>query len=739
MGTTEKEMVAVLMTDLVDSTATADRVGPAAAEKLRSEHFGLLRSALARTAGREVKNLGDGLMVVFDSAAQSLACGVAMQQLVDARNRRAEEQLGVRIGVSVGDATVEDRDYFGEPVVEASRLCAHAHAGQVVVNALVRRMAGSRDGHIFNSLGALQLKGMSESVEAFELCWEPALTAGIALPERLRRASPTDYVGRVAERAQIGGLWRDACAGSLQLALIGGEAGIGKTRLSTHLALQAHGEGATVLYGRCDEHLGVPYQPWTQALGLLIDEAPQAMLSGHVERYGGDLARLVPALRDRLPDLPAPRESDPETERYLLYAAVAGLLEHARETEPLLLILDDLHWADLPTVSLLRYVVASRSSIPVMLVGAYRDTELSHDHPLAALLADLHREQGAEQIELTGLAADEVVALMESAAGHELDMAGCALAEQITRETAGNPFFAGELLCHLAESRVLARDHEGRWRLRGDVEELELPGSVREVVSRRVARLGSVTHAVLSTAAVIGRDFELELLSAVLDRPETQLLDILDDAATASLVHEDPEHAGRFMFTHALVEHTLYEDLGAARRAPLHRRVAVALEERYGADPGERVGELASHWAATVIGVDSAKSIHYAKRAAERALTQLAPGEAMRWYRQALELYEQMPLEPPAERCELLIGLDEAQRQAELGDAPRRAALGAPRFMARTNAGWTRGLIAGGQREGLGRARDTLEQADGATEQLGADSVIRDVEECRAALAAIGG
>lgn len=697
MVAAKKEMVAVLMTDLVESTSTADRVGPVAAEKLRSEHFGLLRSALARTAGREVKNLGDGLMVVFDSAAQSLACAVAMQQLLDARNRRTEEQLGVRIGVSVGDATVEDRDYFGEPVVEAARLCAHAHAGQIVVNALVRRMAGSRDGHTFNSLGLLQLKGMSESVQAFELCWEPALMAGIALPERLRRAPPAGYVGRAKERAQIGALWREACAGSLQVALMSGEAGIGKTRLSTHLALQAHGEGATVLYGRCDEHLGVPYQPWVQALGLLIDEAPQAMLREHVERYGGDLARLVPALRDRIPNLPAPRESDPETERYLLYAAVAGLLQLTREAEPLLLILDDLHWADSPTVSLLRYVVASSSSIPVMLVGAYRDTEPSRNHPLAALVADLRHEHGVQQIKLTGLAPHEVVAFMESAAGHELDEAGGALAEQITRETAGNPFFAGELLSYLAESRALTQDGEGRWRLRANVTDLQLPRSVREVIARRVERLDTPTRTVLSTAAVIGRDFELELLLAVLDVPEAQLLEILHDTVTGWLVHEDPEHAGRFMFTHALVEHALYEDLGADARAPLHRRIAMALEERYGAEPGERVSELASHWAATVIGVDSAKAIHYARGAAERALAQLAPDEAVRWYRKALELYEQVPLEPPVERCELLIGLGKAQRQT-----------------------------------GNPEHRQRLLEVARQVEQ-------RDVAECRAALAAIGG
>ena len=149
-----------------------------------------------------------------------------------------------------------------------------------------------------------------------------------------------------------------------------------------------------MLYGRCDEDLGVPYQPWAQALGHLVKEAPQPILDAHVERFGGDLARLVPALRDRVPDLPSPRESDPETERYLLYAAVAGLLEGPVKQEPLLLILDDLHWADAPTLSLLRHVVAAGSSMAVMVVGTYRDSDLSRDHPLTALLADLHREQG---------------------------------------------------------------------------------------------------------------------------------------------------------------------------------------------------------------------------------------------------------------------------------------------------------------------------------------------------------
>jgi tetratricopeptide (TPR) repeat protein len=651
------------MTDLVGSTAIAGRVGPGAAETLRAEHFGLLRGTLERAGGREVKNLGDGLMVVFASASQALRCAVEMQQAVEARNRRSEEQLCVRIGVSLGETTVEDGDYFGEPVVESSRLCAQAQGGQIVVNAHARHIGGAREGHRFHSLGGLELKGISEPVQAFELQWEPLLLTGIALPERLRELPATGYVGRLAERARLAELWGQACEGSLRLALISGEAGVGKTRLSTHLALEAHGQGATVLYGRCDEDLGVPYQPWAQALRHFVQNGPQAVLRAHVERQGGDLARLVPDLGGRVPDLPSPRQSDPETERYLLYAAAAGLLEGAGELQPLLLILDDLQWADGPTLSLLRHVVTVGASMRVMVVGAYRDSDLSRGHPLAALLADLHREQGVERLKLTGLETGDVVALMEAAAGHELDEDGRALAREIARETAGNPFFAGELLRHLAESGATVQQDDGSWRLVGSVADLGLPQSVREVVGRRVERLGSDARAALSAAAVIGRDFDLDLLVGVLEFPEARLLDLLEEAVAASLLQETGERAGRFTFTHALVEHTLYEDLGRTRRARLHQRVAEALEELCGDDPGDRLGELAAHWAAAVVSTNTAKALNYARQAAEHALAALAPDEAVRWYRQALELHAHAAGSDRCERCELLIGLGEAQRQ----------------------------------------------------------------------------
>ncbi len=467
MSTSGVETVTVLITDIVGSTALESRVGPIVSEQLRAEHFDLLRDAVGESGGREVKHTGDGMMLAFDSAAAAVSCAVSIQQRFERRNRSAAEPLNIKAGVSVGDASTADGDVFGMPVIEAARLCDRCSAGQILAKEMVAHLAAGW-GNVFTSVGALELKGLPDPLSAVEVQWEPVEVTGIALPQRLREIPTSGYVGRAAERERLAELWAQAREGSLRLALISGEAGVGKTRLAAQLALEVREEGATVLYGRCDEDLGAPYQPWGQALGYLVQELPQKSLDAHVERFGGDLARLIPSLGDRVPGLPAPRESDPETERYLLYAAVSGLLEVAGEREPLLSIIDDLHWADGPTLSLLRHVATAGATPRTMVVGTYRDSDLSRDHPLTALLADLHRDEGGERIRLTGLESADVAVLMEAATGQELDEDGRALAAEIARETAGNPFFAGEILRHLTESGAIAEQQDGRWRMMGD-------------------------------------------------------------------------------------------------------------------------------------------------------------------------------------------------------------------------------------------------------------------------------
>lgn len=651
------ETVTVLFTDLVGSTGMAQRIGPVAAEEVRKEHFGILRRAIDEFGGEEVKNLGDGLMVRFGSASAALDCAATMQKRIARRNRRADERLSVRIGVSLGEATREEDDYFGSPVVEASRLCAAAGGDEVLVSELARTTA-SRGEQDLQPVGELELKGMREPMRAFRLAWEAEDgTPALALPGRLSGAPEAGFVGRVEERAQLDRVTAAVQAGHRRLALISGEPGIGKTRLATQTALRMHARGATVLFGRATEGLDAPYCAWIEALSHYVEHGPQSILERHAERYGGELARLVPHLAVRVPGLPAPKQSDPETERYLLLAAAVGLLQEASLEQTLVVVLDDLHWADSQTLALLRHLVTSVVDAELLVLCTHRDSGPARGNPLRRLLGDLRNEQGIERIGLRGFAADDVGALLRFATGCEPDEEGIRLAEQIIRDTEGNPFFVAEILRHLDESGVLAPDASGRWSLA----DLGLPQSIREVVTSRTERLGGRPAELLSVAAVIGRDFDLDLLSRVVDRDEGALLDLLEGAVAAALLHE--ASAGRFSFAHTLVNQTLYESISVTRRAQLHRRIAEALEDSLGADPGDRANELARHWLRASSPREPLKAAHYCRLAGERALASLAPNEGLNWFRRAIELLDQAPGAEASERCDVLIGLGDAQRQ----------------------------------------------------------------------------
>ena len=672
------ELATILLTDLVGSTRLATSVGPVRADELREEHFGLLRQAITSSGGREVKNTGDGLMVAFSSASGAVQCAVAMQQLFERRYGKAEQGLHVRIGLGAGESTVTDGDYFGMPSIEAARLCAQAPADGILISGLTMTLAGRCEGVEFESVGLLELNGFPEPREAFSVSWTPlgeeASVAGRwPLPAVLRSVPPVSYVGRIDERALIEEAAVLVREGARQVVLLSGEPGIGKTRLSSYAAHRAHAEGFAVCWGACSEELAVPYEPWIEVCAQLVEHAPQDLLARHVERHKGELGRLARNLERRITDLPEPQTSDPETERYLLFSAVAGLLQEVAQSVPLCVVLDDLHWADGQSVALLKHVVRTVEQGALQVIATYRDSDLGKDHPLGAVLADLRAVEGVQRIALRGLGADEVAQIMTAVAGHELEEDGRQLAGEIAEETDGNPFFVGEILRGLSESGALVFDEAtGRWHVDRSMG-LALPESVREVIERRVERLGGEALEVLRHAAVIGRVFDVELLESMLDTDAAALLDHLESAVAASLLAELTEQVGRFRFAHALINQTLYEGLGATRRARIHRQIAEALEEQCGDEPGERLGELAGHWAAAVVSSNTAKAMHYARRAAERALGQVAPDEAARWYRQALELYDQAPGGDRSERCELLIGLGEAQRQ--IGNPEHRETL----------------------------------------------------------------
>jgi len=651
-----------MFTDLVGSTALASQLSQEAFDDLRRTHFGVLREALAATGGTEVKNLGDGLMVVFPAASGALACAVAMQQAVDRDNAAAVWPLGLRIGVSAGEATRESTDYFGDPVIEASRLCARAEAGQILVTQLVRANAGRRTPHAFTSLGELELKGLPDPVEALTVLWEPlpldSTAAEVPLPARLAYRPSVGVIGREHELDLLDEVLKRVATGAgSEAVLVAGEPGEGKSTLVSEAARRAHERGMTVLLGRCDEDVGASYRPFREAIGHYVTHADERVLRDHVAEHGGELGRLVPALRVRLGDLPAPQTADPSSERYLFFAATVGLLDTASELRPTVLILDDLHWADTPSLHLLRHLVVNGRSQSLMVIGTYRDAELTVETPLHDTLAALRREESVSFVALTGLDDAGVVAFMEAAAGHELDDRLVALARAVYEETDGNPFFVAEVLRHLAETGTIAQDAGGRWSTL-DEAEIVLPDSVRQVVAARVARVGAEATRVLSTAAVIGRDFDLDVLVEAIPVGEDELLEVLDRAHGAALVREAPGVARRWGFSHALIQHTLYEDLGPTRRARTHRQVAEALERLDGDSAA-----IARHYLLAGPPVAD-KAVAYGQRAGEAALAALAPEDALRHFSQALELLEQRPPDDVGVRIDLLTGLGSAQLQS---------------------------------------------------------------------------
>ncbi|HET9739330.1 MAG TPA: BTAD domain-containing putative transcriptional regulator, partial [Solirubrobacteraceae bacterium] len=480
------------------------------------------------------------------------------------------------------------------------------------------------------------------------------------LPRRLQQAMRALFVGRDVEMNALADAWADVKVEGPGLVLVEGTAGIGKTRLAAQFADRASREGAAVLYGRCDEDLGAPYQPWIDILDQYREVAPPALIERHNEAFGPVLARLVPEL-GRGGAAEAPRTNDPEAERYLLFGAVAHLLAEASADRPLVVVVDDLHWADKPSLLLLRHLFRSGKPMRILVVGVGWG---GSDDPSDAL-RDLMRESEATRLELQGLTVDDVLELFEAATQRPPSASERSFADDLTVETNGNPFFLVQILRHLMESGVIATGPDG-WRLTGPVSSIELPEMVQHVIARRTRRLGVPAAELLQVAAVIGREFDADVLAKVAGQEEPSVLDALADAVAARLVVE--QGGLRFTFSHALLNRALAAELLAARRARLHLAIADAVEALRG---DANAGEIAHHRLAA--GMEPDRAIEAAVRAGAWALARLAPDEAIRWFEAARKALLATRPDDQAGLCEMLIGLGEAQRQA--GDGTYRATL----------------------------------------------------------------
>ncbi len=465
------------------------------------------------------------------------------------------------------------------------------------------------------------------------------------------------FVGREDELAALLRALEDALAARGRLLVIGGEPGIGKSRLAEELARTAVETGAAVLWGRCWEAGGAPpYWPWVQAIRSYAREADAARLRSDLGAGAAEIADVVAEVREQITDLsPSPPIDDPQAARFRLFDAIAAFLKRVARTKPLVIVLDDLHWADEGSLRLLEFVSRELAEAPLLLIGTYRDVELSRRHPLSQTLAELTRERLFERIVLRGLSREDGARFIEATCGTHPPPE---LVDAVHSQTEGNPLFVTEVVRLLTQEGELTPERlsarEG-WSLR-------IPEGVRDVIGRRLDRLSDHCNEALAVASIIGREFGLDQLDRLLDYSEDQLLQLLEEALAARVIEEVTGAVDRYQFTHSLIQETLADELSLTRRVRLHARVAEALEALYGPDSDQHAAELAHHFAQAQTLLGSDKLVRYSLAAGEAALATSAHEQALAHFERALAA--KVDTEFDADTAALYFGRGRAQLAA---------------------------------------------------------------------------
>ncbi|MBS0643069.1 MAG: AAA family ATPase [Proteobacteria bacterium] len=460
------------------------------------------------------------------------------------------------------------------------------------------------------------------------------------------------FVGRQVELDKLLEAAASARTGRGRLVLVSGEPGIGKTRFATEVASLI---GFRVLWGRCHEAAGAPsYWPWTQVLRDPLHDPDTDALRADLGPGAADIADIVPELRGRLSGLEAlPPARDPAEARFRLFESLARFLLAVARRQPLLVVLDDLHWADVPSLRLLEFLTPELATGRILLVGAYRDTELSRLHPLSDALGGLTREAHVARLRLTGLDGEEVRHFVAHAAGV---IPPAALTHSIHQQTEGNPLFVREVVSLLADQGYFSVNPGAT------PTALRIPEGIRDVIGRRLNRLSPDCNAVLTLAAVAGRGFPAEVLAEASGKPEDAVLHVLDEAVEARIIEETaPNH---FQFTHALIRETLYDEVRPGQRRRLHRAVGEAVEAATRRDPGPVLADLVRHFQAAGAEHELQRAIVYALQAGKRANAMFGFEDAAALFQVGLDMIEQIAEPDRRLHAELLYNLGETERRA---------------------------------------------------------------------------
>lgn len=480
---------------------------------------------------------------------------------------------------------------------------------------------------------------------AVEVVWRSDPPAGHPAPvPRRRPARSTPFVGRALERGLVRELVAAAAGGRGGLLLLSGEAGIGKTRLVEEALADAGTRGMAAVVGRCvDVQPAIAWLPLVEALEQLFDDVPDEQLGPLLAGTGPQVAKVVPALRRRMPGLPPPADVPVEHDRLFLYASLRELFLRLGSSRPALVVLEDLHWADPATIQMLQHVVGGLEAARVLVIATYRSDEATLGTPLAQTVERLVRHPVTTSLVLGRMPAAEVVELVAGLTGQPPP---AAFAGRLAAEADGNPFFVEELVKHLAAERPIST---------GD---LPVPESLRLLLGHKLQRLSPPARELVNLVGVAGRDVAADLVAGALGIDEERLVDAVDDALAVGVLVPAGAGEDELAFGHALMRQAALAELSPLRRRRLHYRLATALRNRHGEDP-EHAGEIADHLAQAGAGADPADLLRFLELAGRRSLESAAYEDALDRFRRALEL---APAGDAGARARLLAGLGYAQR-----------------------------------------------------------------------------
>ena len=658
-----------LFSDLRDYTRFVEQHGDTAATTLIRDYRTIVRAEVAKLAGAEIKTEGDSFYVVFTSARAAVSCGVAILREAERYSRgRPDRPMKVGVGIHAGEPVPHEGQYVGAAVIVAARLAQSASAGELLVTEVVRALL-PRDGALsMEQRAGLQLKGIADAPQVFTVRWaveeRPAqrdATPGVSIAAaepRSRQLLCPEVIGRGDELATLEAHLAEAVAGRGRTVLVGGDAGLGKSALLRQFGERATAGGARVIVGECSEVEA------RRPFGPVIDAFTHAGIP-----LPDELAQGAPGAQ------PAA-----ETERYRVHAGFSARLTAASAAQPVVLVIEDLHWGDEATYELVPFLARKLRDRAVLIVATYRTDELHRTHPLNHVLAELARGRLADEVRLRRLTSEELGEMVKLALG---------LTRATTREfrdalyarTEGNPFFVEEILRALVEKGELEY-REGSWRRTKAVAELAIPVSVRDAVQQRLVTMPESAREIVQVAAVIGQRFEFDLLREVSGRDEAAVFEAIRAAIDAQLLAEEPEaEQESYRFRHALSRESVLSDLLARERRLLHRKVGEAIERR----TRRRTEDLAYHF-------DEARdprALSYHAAAADEAIAAYAYSRAAHHLERAIEIApdDDASLGPLYQRlANASIGSGELQRAARAAERAIEALGDAGSDVARADA-----------------------------------------------------